>query len=296
MGVFDGVIILIILLGIYIGFQQGFIKQFLDLIILFLSSFISGIISKPLSDILYNILPFFNFMGKVQGLKSLNIILWRVLIYIIVIILIANLISKILKKTTIQDKITDTMVEANFISRVIGAIVSIPLMLVFIFNVLIVLMLPNMNLRFVSNSNFANIILKNIPVLSNQNSALYKSEVYAIERLNEEDNNIEEYSIVNDDIIEYILKTKLASDSKIEKLMAENKLLGIKTKSKVEEPNTTEPNTTEPRTTEPQEDDDDYIKFENDYGDDEDDYGEEDDDYYYEEDDDYFYEDDYSNE
>lgn len=294
MGVFDGVIVLIALFGIYIGFQQGFIKQILDLIIIFLSSYLASIISKPISDALYNILPFFNFTGKAQGLKSLNIILWRVLIYIIIIIIIMSIISKILKKTGLQAKITDAMVEANFISKIVGAIVSIPLMLVFIYNLLLVLMLPNINLTFVGRSNFTNIILKSTPVLAKQNSSLYESELFALERINEEDNNIDEYSAVNDDIIECILENKLASDKKVEKLMAEEKLLGVKTKSKVEEPGGNDPGSSEPKTTtnnrdddDDSDDDDDGIYFNPSYDDDSDDDSDDDDDYYYDEDEDY---------
>lgn len=297
MGVFDGAIVLIALFGIYIGFQQGFIKQILDLVIISLCSYLASIISKPISDALYNILPFFNFTGKAQGLKSLNIILWRVLIYILIIIIVISIISKILKKTGLQAKITDAMVEANFISKIVGAIVSIPLMLVFIYDLLLVLMLPNINLTFVGRSNFANIILKSTPVLAKQNSSLYESELFALERINEEDNNIDEYSAVNDDIIECILENKLASSKKVEKMIAEEKLLGVKTKSKVEEPSGNDPGSSEPKTTtnnrdddDDSDDDDDGIYFDPGYDDDDDDdlYDDDDDyDYDYDEDEEY---------
>ena len=69
--------ILIFLLGIYIGYQKGFIKQLSDFLILFISSILASFISDKLFSILYKYLPFFNLSGKSEGLKSINIILWK---------------------------------------------------------------------------------------------------------------------------------------------------------------------------------------------------------------------------
>ena len=65
-------------------------------------------------------------------------------------------------------------------------------------------------------------------VLSRENMNLYANERYVIKRINEEDNTILNYKNVNDDIIKYMLKTKLIDDDKMKDLEKLNKLLGIR--------------------------------------------------------------------
>ncbi len=228
MGIFDCLIVLIIILGIYMGYQHGIVKQLADLVILFVSSFVATTLSKILGDALYGILPFFNFTGKAQGLKSINIVLWRLLIYAFLIMIIIAIIKKVMTLTKISEKVSDTMVESNFISRILGAVCAVPLMILLMFNVLMVLLLPNVNLTFVNNSKFSTMILEKMPVLSKKTSSIYGSEKQIIERINEEDNTKENLEQVNEDIIQILLDSNAVSDDKLEKLREDNRLLGTR--------------------------------------------------------------------
>ena len=273
MGVFDVVIVLIIIFGIYIGYQHCIVKQLVDLVILFASSFVAATLSKILGDALYGVLPFFNFTGKAQGFKSINIILWRLLIYIFLIIIIIAIIKKIMILIKVSEKISDTMVESNFISRVLGAVCAVPLMILFMFNVLMVLLLPNVNLTFVNNSKFSTMILEKMPVLSAKSSSIYESEKKIMKRINEEDNTKENLEQVNEDIIQILLDSDAVSDEKIEKLREDNRLLG--TRSEKEEsnsdPNQGEPTPSDPGTPDPDDDSDSDISDQDSDSDDSDD-------------------------
>ena len=247
MGIFDCLIVLIIILGIYMGYQHGIVKQLADLVILFASSFVAAIVSKILGNALYGILPFFNFTGKAQGLKSINIVLWRLLIYVFLIMIIIAIIKKVMILTKVSEKVSDTMVESNFISRILGAVCAVPLMILLMFNVLMVLLLPNVNLTFVNNSKFSTMILEKMPVLSKKTSSIYGSEKQIIERINKEDNTKENLEKVNEDIIQILLDSNAVSDDKLEKLREDNRLLG--TRSEKEDSNggnDSEPNQGEP--------------------------------------------------
>ena len=294
MGVFDGIIVLIMIFGVYMGYQHGIVKQLTDLVILFLSSFVAAILSRIIGDALYGVLPFFNFTGKAQGFKSINIILWRLLIYVFLIIIIIAIIKKIMTLIKVSDKISDTMVEANFVSKVLGALCSLPLMILFLFNVLMVLLLPNVNLTFVNNSKFSTMILEKMPVLSAKSASIYESEKKIIDRINEEDNTKENLEQVNEDIIQILLDSDTVSDTKIEKLRVDNRLLGTRSEKKDKQgeddsnPGQAEPTPSKPGDSNPSDEDDsdsDISEPDSDY--DDSDYDDYDSDYDEEDEDDY---------
>lgn len=235
MGIIDIIVMIIFLFGLYIGYQKGVIKQISDLIILFISSFLAGRISDILFGILYNFLPFFNFNGKSEGLKSINIILWKLILYLLIIILLIFSIKKILFKLKLTDKIMDSIVEANLLSKILGVIISIPLMIILIFNVSLLMLSPNFNMTKVNNSKLVSLILKKTPVLSKENNNLHNNQKYIIKRINKKDNTLENYEQVNNDIIDNIINTNLVSKEKIEKLKEKDKLLGTRKKEEVKE-------------------------------------------------------------
>ena len=193
MAIFDIIIVLTFLIVIVFGYRYGVFKMISDVITLFIGSILSKLISNILFNLLYQYLPFFNFFGKSKGLKSINIIVWQLIIYAIVLLIIIAIINKILKKTKLKQKISDSMIEANLISKLLGVIVSILLSFVITFNAIVFLLTPCFNLTIVTESRFVTIIMENMPILSSQNKAIYKSEIYTIERINRKDNTAAKY-------------------------------------------------------------------------------------------------------
>ena len=173
-------------------------------------------------------IPFLNFNGKSEGLKSINIIFWKLVLYLLLLVVIIFIFNKIINKTKLSSKILDSMVETNLINKVLGALVSVPLILTFIFNISLILSSPNFNFVSLNNSKLVYVIMTKTPVLSRENMNLYANERYVIKRINEEDNTILNYKNVNDDIIKYMLKTKLIDDDKMKDLEKLNKLLGTR--------------------------------------------------------------------
>lgn len=222
------VVIALLLFGVYLGYQRGLLKELTDFLILFLSSLLSGKLSDILVGLLYKYIPFLNFNGKSEGLKSINIIFWKLVLYLLLLVVIIFIFNKIINKTKLSSKILDSMVETNLITKVLGALVSVPLILTFIFNISLILSSPNFNFVSLNNSKLVYVIMTKTSVLSRENMNLYANERYVIKRINEEDNTILNYKNVNDDIIKYMLKTKLIDDDKMKDLEKLNKLLGIR--------------------------------------------------------------------
>lgn len=226
MGIIDFVIIGIFLFGIYLGYQSGAIKELADLIVLFISSIIAGLVSDILFGVLYKYFPFFNFSGKAEGLKSINIILWKLILYILLMLIIIYIVKKICVKTGVSKRVNDSIPDAGLISKLLALVISIPLMLILTFNISLIALSPNFNLKSLNNSKIASTIMTKTPILSRLNHNLYRNEKYIINRINKKDNTRKNYKKVNKDIIQYITNTNLVSEDKIKVLNKENKLVG----------------------------------------------------------------------
>lgn len=220
------IIIFIFLLGIYIGYQKGVIKQLSDFLILFISSILASFISDKLFSILYKYLPFFNLSGKSEGLKSINIILWKLIIYVLCVLILILIIRQILIKTKLYDKIINSMVDISLLNKILGMIISLPLVLILIFNISLFLLSPNFNLKQLNDSKVISTIMIKTPVLSWQNKNLYNNQKYIIKRINKKDNTKKNLKKVNNDIVNNMMETGFVNKSIIDNLNKENKLLG----------------------------------------------------------------------
>lgn len=232
MGVIDILIVLALIYAVYAGFQSGWLKILTTFILMFVASYIATKVSDFLFGILYKVLPFFNLFGKSQGLKSINIIIWKILLYIAVFIVIVVIIRKISFKFKIEEKVVDSMVNISIPSKIFGALFAIPLFVVLIFNFILIFMMPCMNFKALNNSKVSKLIMKNTPVLSGANLNLYNNESYIIKRINKSDNTKDNLSKVNDDIIDNMTSTKLVNKNIINELKEEDKLLGTRIKKK----------------------------------------------------------------
>ena len=282
MNIIDIIIILILIAFVKAGFENGFLKVLFDTIILYIASILCSFASDVIFTYISKWLPFVNLFGKIEGLKSVNIIMWKLIIYVALISLFIRLIYVLLEKIGFSEKLADTIVTTNLIGRIVGAIIFPIFTLILLFNVILVLMFPGFNFKKLNDSKVAKLIVSNMPILSKQNSNLYQNESFIIDRINEDDNTISEYKTVNDEIIQNMIDTNFVTEELIETL-SDDKLVGTrKMKSKKKTTTTTEAE-------EIDEDDEYYEDDTEEYYDDEDDdeYMSEDEDYgeYNEEDD-----------
>lgn len=226
MSIFDILIIVIILFGMYLGYQRGVIKELSDFGILLFSMLIASPISKLLCSLLYPVLPFFNFIGSIKGLKSLNIILWRLVFYFLILIILISIIRTVLLKIGLLRKISDTMVEAGIISKLLGLVVAFPLMIVFLYNVMFILNLPFINLDFTNDSKVYKMILEKTIIISKQNERVYLCENDTKKIVNGKYNTDKNYKVADDKILKSSIEHKLISYKNVKKLNDKKKLNG----------------------------------------------------------------------
>lgn len=228
MGVIDIVLILVFLYGIYSGFQSGFLKMFSNFIVLLITTLVAGKLSDIMFGLLYNFFPFFNFSGKTEGLKAVNIIVWKLILYILIFAVVLTLIESLLSKFKIKEKIANSMINVNVIGKIFGSVLSIPLVFTLVFNTILILLVPFLNFKLLTDSKVANMIMTKTPILANANRNLYNNQTFIINRINKKDNTIKGYKRLNKDIVENMLDTNLVSKEIIETLEDGNKLLGTR--------------------------------------------------------------------
>lgn len=271
MTVFDIVIIVLLVLGLIYGYKYGAFKVFGDFALIYSAMILSSIFNKILSNILIGILPFFNFSGNANGLKSINIILYRVLIFIIFVFIFAIIIDKLMDKFKVKEFLIEKQVEAGRISQIIGAILGVPFLAVISFMILLFLLIPSLNFRSILDSSLCDKVMTNIPIVSSNFDGVYESEKFTLMLINDEEVTEETFKGINKQIINNAVSNGLISKSKKSKLSS--KLVGV---WKEDKPVNNDDNDNEYNDDEYN--DDEYN--EDDYGDDEyneDDYG---DDYY----------------
>lgn len=229
MSIYDGIIILVLLFGIYLGYQRGIIKQATDFIVLLITMIIASPLSKLLCNkLLYPVLPFFNFMGDAKGIRSINLIVWRLIIYFLLIAIILLIVRRVFIKLKISAKIKESMVEAGIISKILGIIISIPLTVIVLYNVLIIINVPLINFDVAKESKVADFILEKTLIISSQNEDVYLSSNHARKQVFNKNNTDENYKNINNKIINNMLKNGLTTSDMIEKLEDKDKLVGTR--------------------------------------------------------------------
>ncbi len=219
MNAIDVVLILVLILGIIIGFQRGLLKEATDFIALFISMILAGLLKSPIANLLYDFLPFFRHGNELEGLYSLNIILYQVIIYLLLVLFFLAIYQLVMMKLKMDKKIEDTMVETPRIFNFLGAVLGGPLLILFTYNVLMFLAVPSFNFHVVNESKYANALLDNVPVVSNCNEGLRRANTYVIKEVNDSKNDKLTREYFDNQLANYMVKNKVISQKKLDKLI-----------------------------------------------------------------------------
>ncbi len=214
------IIVLLSLLGVYVGWQRGFIKMISNFFALLISMVLASILKGWVSGFLYKFLPFFEY----GGLKSINIIVYQIVVYFILILFFLAIYETILKQTKLDKKIADTEVSTSNLFSVLGAIAGIPLILLFLYNVLLVFNIPTIKINDFDDSVVANKLLNKTFIISSCNRGIYNSEEY----VNKVDSNILlsklDDTYKDNIILNYMVKQNLISKKNVTNLKEEGLL------------------------------------------------------------------------
>lgn len=223
MSVVDSVILIIIALGGFVGYKKGFLPQLISLVGFAAIMVGAFLLKNPVSEFLYNNCPFFKFKGVLEGVTSINIILYEVVAVVLTAIalwVILKVISIIFNKIT--DKFNDFFL-FEILSQLGGCFLGLLENYIVVFLCLYIASLPFFNLNILKESKFRQIILNETPVLSGliDESLVVFDEVWSLTDKYRYEADSDKFNL---ETIDVLLKYKFTTVDSIDILVEKNKI------------------------------------------------------------------------
>lgn len=222
MNVVDVIIIALLILGGVAGFKAGVIKKLTDFIGMFVVIILAFYLKNYISVIMYENLPFFNFFGLINGIDTLNILLYEVISFLVIFIALLFVLKVVLMLTGLVEKILKATVILSIPSKLLGIVVGVIEMYVYLFLILVIVSLPIFDSSFLKDSKMNNFILNNTPVLSGVSEEIIDiyGDVYNI--IDNRKNKTNEQ--LNEEILKVLIDKKVVTKESAKKLVDRNKI------------------------------------------------------------------------
>lgn len=222
MNVVDVIIIALLILGGVAGFKAGVIKKLTDFIGMFVVIILAFYLKNYISVIMYENLPFFNFFGLINGIDTLNILLYEVIAFLVISIALLFVLKVVLMLTGLVEKILKATVILSIPSKLLGIVVGVIEMYVYLFLILVIVSLPIFDSSFLKDSKMNNFILNNTPVLSGVSEEIIDiyGDVYNI--IDNRKNKTNEQ--LNEEILKVLIDKKVVTKESAKKLVDKNKI------------------------------------------------------------------------
>lgn len=222
MNVVDVIIIALLILGGVAGFKAGVIKKLTDFIGMFVVIILAFYLKNYISVIMYENLPFFNFFGLINGIDTLNILLYEVIAFLVIFIALLFVLKVVLMLTGLVEKILKATVILSIPSKLLGIVVGVIEMYVYLFLILVIVSLPIFDSSFLKDSKMNNFILNNTPVLSGVSEEIIDiyGDVYNI--IDNRKNKTNEQ--LNEEILKVLIDNKVVTKESAKKLVDKNKI------------------------------------------------------------------------
>lgn len=224
MNIVDIIIIVILLFGVFIGFVRGFLKQTVSFVGTILVVILAFILKNPLSLVLYKKLPFIEFKGILNGLSSLNILMYEILAFIIALVVLSIVLFILIKVTGVIEKLLKMTVILAIPSKILGMVVGFIQALLVVYILLFVSSLPIFKLSYINDSKYAKLILNNTPIVSKYTDKINSTYTEITEFINENIDLKVDNKTKNRNLVEIMLKNKVTTTENIKYLNDKGKI------------------------------------------------------------------------
>ena len=226
----DIVIILLLIMFGVVGWKQGIIKEAVQLIGMIIILVIAFMFKGELGNIFCKWLPFFNFNGSpLEGMTTLNILLYQVLGFVIIFTVLYAIYTIILKLSGVFQKILDWTIILLIPSKIGGLIIGLLEGYILLFVLLLIITgLPANYTSNFTNSNLVQTIVYKTPILSSASKDVTNSmkDIYVlVDEVAQKKITTNEANLKTVDIM---LKYDLVTPKTVEQLVILDKLKGVK--------------------------------------------------------------------
>ena len=153
------IIIMFILLGTVVGIKRGFLYQLIKMLSNIIVFVVAILLKNPVADILINNFDIINID------KSISIIFYRAISFILICFILKLVILLVLKITRVLEKVLEATIVLAIPSKILGGILGFIEYYIYAFIILLVLSIPVFNID-VYKSDVAKFILKETPLVS----------------------------------------------------------------------------------------------------------------------------------
>lgn len=202
----DIILVVFIVLGILAGIKKGLIKTLVGFVGLVAIVIISYTLRYYLASFLIDKMPFFNFSGALEGLTSLNILIYNVISFVVIFILLYCILNIVIAITGFIDTLLKFTVIWIIPSKIGGAILGFLEAWVFLFLVVFVLAQFNVTNSLIKDSKVSDIILNHTPIVGTylSGASAAATEIYeGIEEFSKDENK------TTNDLNLYILQIEI---------------------------------------------------------------------------------------
>lgn len=223
MGIVDIVIIILLILGLIAGFKRGFLTQTVSLagfIFIIVGAFL---LKNPVSQVLYDKLPFFSFLGVLKGVTIINILLYEIIAFILLVVILWIIFKIIIILSRVLEKVLKFTIIYEIPSKLAGAVLGLIENYIAVFIILYIASLPFFNINALRESKFREPILDKTPILNEytKSTVLVGEELWG---LTEKYRTIDDANAFNLEALDVFLKYKIVTVESIDKLIEKNKL------------------------------------------------------------------------
>ena len=224
MNIIDVVIFLLIILSFINGYKRGVLKEVVMLCGTIVIYIVSFLLKDKLGLILCKILPFFN----LDGLVSLNILIYQLIALFLIASFLFSIFGIVLKVTGVLQKLVNMTIILTIPSKILGGILGLVEGYIVIFALLIILSVPFKNIDIFKNSNLNNKIITSSPILSSTLGNLDDLiiDIYDIKIDKDQDNDK-----MNDKILDMYIDYNVISREDLDSIIKSGKLDKAKNKS-----------------------------------------------------------------
>lgn len=224
MNIIDVVIFLLIILSFINGYKRGVLKEVVMLCGTIVIYIVSFLLKDKLGLILCKILPFFN----LDGLVSLNILIYQLIAFFLIASFLFSIFGIVLKVTGVLQKLVNMTIILTIPSKILGGILGLVEGYIVIFALLIILSVPFKNIDIFKNSNLNNKIITSSPILSSTLGNLDDLiiDIYDIKIDKDQDNDK-----MNDKILDMYIDYNVISREDLDSIIKSGKLDKAKNKS-----------------------------------------------------------------
>lgn len=196
--------------------KRGAIKETVTVLGFIIIFVLAYLFKNPLANIFYKYLPFFEF----DGLTSLNILFYEALSFVILITLFGIILKVVISLSSFIEKILNATIILGIPSKIIGCILGI---IEYVGISFIVLYFVSVKYDVRSESKVADIILKETPILSSMCDKSLDT-INEINDMREKYKDSDDNTLLNNEIVEILIKNNIVSKEKVDELIEKNKL------------------------------------------------------------------------